>query len=112
MSIAREFDKYYEYGRLMWNNRSLIKQEENQTEYAIDDGDYDRTCEHMSKFIKLVEQDKQFKKDAENQEEIIIKNIKKIVKKPITDEEIKRCIRSKNKLLIYLLEIIEDLKKE
>jgi len=112
MSISKELDKYYECGRLIWNNRSLIKQEENQTEYAIENGDYDMTCEHMSKFIKLVEKDKQFKKDAEIQEEIIINFIRKFVKKPITDEEIKRCIESKNKLLIYLLEIIEDLKKQ
>ena len=111
MSITEEFDKYYEYGRAMWNNRTLIKHEERQTEYAIEDGDYDRTCKHMSKFIKLIEQDKQFKKCAENQEDIIIKFIRKFVKKDITDEEIKKCIESKNKLLMYLLEIIEDIIK-
>ena len=112
MSIAKEFDKYYEYGRLLWNNRSLIKQEENQTEYAIEDGDYDKTCEHMKEFIKLIERNKQFEKEKENQEEVIIKFIKKIVKKPIPDEEIKSCIQSENKLLIYLLESIEYKEEE
>lgn len=85
-----------------------ISRELNQTEYAIQDGDYDRTCEHMRKFIKLIEQNKQLVKDAENQKEIIINFIRKFVKKTITDEEIKKCIETKNKLLIYLLEIIED----
>lgn len=107
MSIKKEMDQYYEYGRLLWNNRSLIKKEENETQWAIDEGDYDKTCEHMNKFIKLIEQDKKFRTDKTEQEEKLIRIIKNYIGDEMTDGEIAECIQRDNKLVICLLRQLE-----
>lgn len=107
MEIKKELDQYYEYSKLLYDNRSSIDIKEDQVQWAIDDNDHNRTCEYMQEFIKLTERENKLNRCKDEQEEKLVNVIKKIINDEMTDREIKECIQKDNKLIRCLLYKLE-----